>query len=64
MSDPKAPTRSESRASFADRVTPQQVASGRSLSMHEGVTEWCDCCSCEAEPYWMEVAEELGIDPD
>jgi len=32
------------------------------LSMHEGVAVWCDCCSCEAEPYWVEVAEELGID--
>nr|WP_081617370.1 hypothetical protein [Thioalkalivibrio sp. ALMg11] len=34
------------------------------ISMHDGVTVWCDCCSCEAEPYWAEVAEELGIDPD
>ena len=32
------------------------------LSMHEGIAVWCDCCSCEAEPYWVEVAEELGID--
>lgn len=30
--------------------------------MHEGVTAACDCCSCEAEPYWVEVAEELGIE--
>jgi hypothetical protein len=22
----------------------------RSLSMHEGIAVWCDCCSCEAEP--------------
>jgi hypothetical protein len=34
----------------------------KSLSMHEGIAVWCDCCSCEAEPYWVEVAEELGID--
>ena len=34
------------------------------LSMHEGVTVWCDCCSCEAEPYWADVAGELGIDLD
>lgn len=64
MSDPEAPTPAERRASFADRATSQQASSGRSLSMHEGVTEWCDCCSCAAEPYWMEVAQELGIDPD
>lgn len=35
-----------------------------SPSMHEGVEVWCDCCSCEAEPYWVAVAAELGIDPD
>ena len=34
----------------------------KSLSMHEGIAVWCDCCSCEAEPYWVAVAEELGID--
>ena len=34
----------------------------KSLSMHEGVAVWCDCCSCEAEPYWVAVAEEMGID--
>lgn len=32
------------------------------MSMHEGIAPWCDCCVCEAEPYWAEVAEELGID--
>jgi hypothetical protein len=34
----------------------------RRTSMHEGIAVWCDCCSCAAEPYWLEVAEELGID--
>lgn len=34
----------------------------RSLSMHEGIAPWCDCCSCEAEPYWQAVAAELGVD--
>jgi hypothetical protein len=32
------------------------------MSMHDGIAAWCDCCSCEAEPYWTAVAEELGID--
>jgi hypothetical protein len=32
------------------------------ISMHEGVAVWCDCCSCHAEPYWLEVAEALGVD--
>ena len=30
-------------------------------NMHEGIAVWCDCCSCEAEPLWREVAEKLGI---
>ena len=34
----------------------------KSKSMHEGVAVWCDCCSCAAEPYWLAVAEEMGID--
>jgi hypothetical protein len=33
-----------------------------SLSMHEGIAVWCDCCSCEAEPYWVEAAEAMGLD--
>jgi hypothetical protein len=31
--------------------------------MHEGIAVWCDCCSCEAEPYWVEAAAAMGIDP-
>ncbi|MFN3593735.1 MAG: hypothetical protein ACK4TK_03505 [Thiobacillaceae bacterium] len=37
-------------------------AKRRRISMHEGIAVWCDCCSCAAEPYWLEVAEELGVD--
>ena len=32
------------------------------ISMHEGIGIWCDCCPCEAEPRWRDVAEELDID--
>jgi hypothetical protein len=32
--------------------------------MHEGIAVWADCCSCEAEPYWRELAEEMGVDLD
>ncbi|MGD8588620.1 MAG: hypothetical protein PVG22_07280 [Chromatiales bacterium] len=33
----------------------------KGLSMHEDVPVWYDCCSCEAEPYWVEqFAEEPG----
>ena len=28
---------------------------GSSMSMHENVPVWYDCCSCEAEPYWVEA---------
>jgi hypothetical protein len=31
--------------------------------MHDGIAVWCDCCSCQAEPYWVAIAEEMGIDP-
>lgn len=31
------------------------------MSMHEGIAIWCDCCVCEAEPYWAELADELGV---
>ncbi|SCZ64108.1 hypothetical protein [Thiohalomonas denitrificans] len=34
----------------------------KSLSMHEGIAYWCDCCPCEAEERWVEVGKELGID--
>lgn len=43
-----------------DEHAPNRPA--RRISMHEGIAVWCDCCSCAAEPYWLEVAEELGID--
>ncbi|MFO7955009.1 hypothetical protein [Thioalkalivibrio sp.] len=64
---------SQSRGTAGERVAPvsgktsepRMARAPRSrLSMHEGVTVWCDCCSCEAEPYWAEVAGELGVDLD
>ncbi len=34
----------------------------KGISMHDDVPVWCDCCSCEAEPYWLEAMEnELAI---
>lgn len=35
----------------------EQLKSGMSKSMHDGVEVWCDCCSCEAEPYWVEAMQ-------
>ena len=43
-------------------VAPADQQPKRSKSMHDGVPVWCDCCSCEAEPYWVAVGEEMGID--
>jgi hypothetical protein len=34
------------------------AACPKSLSMHEGVEVWEDCCSCEAEPYWLAAFED------
>jgi len=47
----------------ADEAPPvPPVSTGK---MHQNVPVWSDpCCSCEAEPYWREVAEEMGIDLD
>ena len=41
---------------------PGKTRKKKSKSMHDGIAVWCDCCSCEAEPYWAELAEEMGID--
>ncbi|WP_156001272.1 hypothetical protein [Thioalkalivibrio sp. ALgr3] len=62
--DPGTPTgrAEECDSETGDEGTP--TAAARSPSMHEGVEVWCDCCSCEAEPYWLAVAADLGIDPD
>jgi len=34
----------------------------KSKSMHDGVPVWYDCCSCEAEPYWLEWFDQA--DPE
>ncbi len=40
---------------------PSAPAKKKRINMHDGIAVWCDCCSCEAEPYWMELAEEMGM---
>lgn len=41
------------------QTTPPTNAKRRkSISMHEDIPEWVDCCSCEAEPYWQALADE------
>jgi hypothetical protein len=50
------------RESSAEARPPSGLRRRKPISMHEGIAVWCDCCSCEAEPYWAEIAEEMGID--
>lgn len=47
------PADDEARAPQAQQRHP-----GRTKSMHEGVPDWYDCCSCEMEPYWREATQE------
>lgn len=35
-------------------LTPAERDGGATCSMHNGVEVSCDCCSCEAEPYWID----------
>lgn len=42
--------------------TPPPPAKKKRINMHEGIGVWCDCCSCEAEPRWAALAEEMGVD--
>ena len=46
-----------------ETITPvkpesKHIKSTMSKSMHDGVEVWCDCCSCEAEPYWVEAMKD------
>ncbi|MGB5261675.1 MAG: hypothetical protein WBO34_14300 [Gammaproteobacteria bacterium] len=40
----------------------EDMTAGDSLSMHANVPVWCDCCTCEAEPYWLEAFENTDDD--
>lgn len=42
------------------RIEEQQQQKKRaSGNMHENVDETCDTCSCEPEPRWQELGEEI-----
>ena len=60
--EPARPTEAQAQGPQAS-PPPADSFRRRPMSMHEGIASWCDCCSCEAEPYWVAVAEELGIAP-
>lgn len=54
---------SETRNGRAQGPAAYSRPKGRKrANMHDGIAVWCDCCSCAAEPYWLAVAEEMGID--
>ena len=53
---------SAEQAADQTRHQPSAGKRKRSLSMHDGIAHWCDCCTCEAEPYWVEAAEAMGMD--
>ena len=48
-------SRSTQTHSVVSSLDDKIQTNGMSLSMHDGVEVWCDCCSCEAEPYWLEA---------
>ena len=60
-SDRQAEPAGETGATAPASAPPAKPRKKR-VSMHEGIAVWADCCSCAAEPYWLEVAEEMGID--
>lgn len=42
----------------------REVKKKKSVSMHEDIPVWYDCCSCEAEPYWVEAMNAEVTDND
>ena len=61
---PSKPEHAQAAATGSLPETPATAAGtkpSRSISMHDGIAVWCDCCSCEAEPYWVEIATEMGM---
>ncbi|NNF96306.1 MAG: hypothetical protein HKM94_05195 [Halobacteria archaeon] len=53
---------SDDQSSMQAKPKDADTKRKKSISMHDGIAVWCDCCSCEAEPYWAELAEEMGVD--
>jgi len=45
-----------------DAAPPHPAERSPRRNMHDGIASWCDCCTCEAEPHWARVGDEMGID--
>ena len=56
--NPDAVTSKHNELNTKEKSNSEQVKSTMSKSMHDGVEVWCDCCSCEAEPYWVEAMKD------
>lgn len=60
MNDPEIPA-DPGKAEEKPAASPVATGKKKRANMHDGIAVWCDCCCCEAEPYWKDVAMELGI---
>jgi hypothetical protein len=60
--DCNPPDDNRENSSHQPSAAPKKKRKKKHISMHEGIAVWADCCSCEAEPYWRELAEEMGVD--
>ena len=45
-------------SSLAESAGDNATQPRASISMHEQVPVWFDCCSCAAEPYWIAAMQE------
>lgn len=57
------PTEAEPQK-MAQQTQPAEGGANKSLSMHADIPVWYDCCSCEAEPYWLEAMAAPTKDPE
>jgi hypothetical protein len=42
-----------------EKAQNERESAAKPISMHDNVEVWEDCCVCEPEPRWRELAEEL-----
>ncbi len=61
MDNPEIPETGQSQDTSEPQPAPQTGRKKRA-NMHEGIGVWVDVCACEAEPYWAELADEMGVD--
>lgn len=50
---------SQSQQSQSPSEESPRPETPQSISMHENVETWEDCCVCEPEPRWQKLAEEM-----